>query len=102
MIKLLNIKDLEPFKEGLNAVKLFKDENLELIHITLSLKERIPNHENNIDVVFYVLSGKALVVVNNEKQYVEKGDCFEIKKDLTRSWENIGDSPLCIMAIKKM
>lgn len=102
MVNVKNIKDLTPFKEGLNALKLFSDKELELIHITLSKGQRIDTHKNLQDVVFYVLSGKGELVVENDKCHLEEGSCVEVKKGLGRSWENTGDSPLCLMAIKKM
>jgi len=102
MLKVQNIRGLTPFTDALNAIKLFSDERLEVIHITLDVNETIPNHENTVDVVFYILSGKGQITVDGEKQYIEKGDCVEIKKGLTRAWENSGMSPMCVMAIKKM
>ena len=102
MIKIQNIKDLEPFKEGLNALKLFSDEQIEMIHITLKPQERIELHKNSIDVIFFVLSGKAKLTVENDSELVEKGSCVEVKKNLDRSWVNIGIDHFSVLAIKKM
>ena len=102
MINSQNIKDLKPFKKGLNALKLFTDEQVELIHITLKPQEKIAMHKNNIDVIFYVLTGKAKLFVETDEELVEKGTCVEVKKDLDRSWENIGIEPFSVLAIKKM
>ena len=102
MIKVKNIKDLTSMKKGLNALKLFSDESLEVIHITLSEGEIIKEHKNSVDVVFYVLEGKGELIVEGEKYHIEKGSCLEVKRDLIRSWENVSVLPLCLMAIKKM
>ena len=101
MINVKNIRDLSPFKEGLNALKLFSDKKIEIIHITLAKDERIDSHKNIQDVVFYVLSGKGELIVENDKCHLKEGSCVEVKKDLDRSWKNTGDSSLCLMAIKK-
>jgi len=101
MIKVQNIKDLTSVKEGINALKLFSDEAIEIIHLTLLPEDKIELHKNKIDVIFYVLEGKGELQVELEKVFIEKGSCVEVKKDLNRSWENKGDSPLCLMAIKK-
>ncbi len=102
MIKTNNIRDLTTIKEGLDALKLFSDDSLEVIHITLSEGEIIKEHKNNVDVVFYVLEGKGELVVEGEKYHIEKGSCLEVKRELNRSWENVNGLPLCLLAIKKM
>jgi len=102
MLKIHNIKDLKAFTEGLNALKLFSDSTLEILHITLSVGERIDTHKNSIDVVFYVLSGNGELVVDTDIHNIESGSCLEVPKELDRSWENTGDQALCLMAIKKL
>jgi quercetin dioxygenase-like cupin family protein len=102
MIKHQNIKDLSPFLEGLNALKIFTDEQLELVHISMQEDEKIAEHSNDVDVLFYVLSGKGRLTVEEEEAYLEKGSFVEIKKDLKRSWKNLGIIPFCLLAIKKM
>ena len=101
MIKIQNIKDLVSVKKDINALKLFSDETVEVIHLTLLTGDKIRLHKNSLDVIFYVLEGKGELQVELEKHHVEKGSCLEVKKNLDRSWENIGNSPLCLMAIKK-
>lgn len=102
MLNIQNIKDLKPFVEGLNALKLFSDSTLEILHITLSVGERIETHKNAIDVVFYVLSGKGELTVGSEQHHIDKGSCVEVLKDIDRSWGNTDVNPLCLMAIKKL
>lgn len=101
-VNALNIKDIKPFQEGLNALKIFSDQQLEMIHITLLSHEKIEMHKNDIDVVFYVLEGKAKLSIENESGILEKGSCIEVKKDLNRAWENIGKEPFNVLAIKKI
>ena len=101
MLKVQNIKDLTSIKKGINALKLFSDDTVEIIHLTLLPKDKIELHKNSLDVVFYVLEGKGELIVDEEECYIEKGSCVKVKKNLNRSWENIGDLPLCLMAIKK-
>ena len=102
MLKIQNLKNLKPFTESLNALKLFSDDKLEIIHITLAVGEIIPLHQNNVDVVFFVLSGIGEVIVDGEKYSAKKDDCLEIKKDLNRSWQNTGTESLLVIAVKKM
>lgn len=102
MLKIQKINEITPFTQGLNALKLFSDSTLEILHITLSIGERIDTHKNNIDVVFYVLSGKGTLIVGLENHEIEAGSCVEVLKDLDRSWENSGSDPLCLMAIKRL
>ena len=101
MLKIQNIKDLTSVKKGINALKFFSDDTIELIHLTLKPEDKIELHKNSLDVVFYVLEGRGELEVDNEKHHIEKGSCVEVKKDLNRSWENIGNLPLALMAIKK-
>lgn len=102
MIKHQNIRDLKPFLESFNALKIFSDGEIELIHITLNEGEKIAEHTNDVDVMFYVLSGKGRLIVEEESAYLEKGSFVEIKKNLKRSWENLGINPMCLLAIKKL
>ena len=102
MLKSVNINNIKPFKEGLNALKLFSDGQVEMIHITLLPQEKIKMHKNSVDVIFYVLEGKAELSVEQEQLIVEEGSCIEVKKDLDRSWENTEMEPFKVLAIKKM
>ncbi len=102
MINYLNISDLKPFEQGLNALKLFTDKSLEIIHITMNEGESIAEHTNSVDVLFYVVSGKAKLTVNKEHTLLEEGSFVEIKKDLIRSWENIAPNSTCLLAIKRV
>ena len=101
MLKVQNIKDLKSLKEDINVFKLFSDNTIELIHLTLQPNDKIKLHKNSLDVVFYVLEGEGELIVENEERHIKKGSCVEVKKNLDRSWENISNLQLCLMAIKR-
>jgi quercetin dioxygenase-like cupin family protein len=101
-MKIIKINKLENILENISAKKVFTNENIEIIEITLMPKETIPIHKNDVRALFNIIEGKGIVTVNNEEFHVEKGDFLEIEKGLDRKWINYGDSPLVIIVTKLM
>jgi quercetin dioxygenase-like cupin family protein len=50
--------------------KLYDTENAQIVHITLEPGESLKKHITPVDVVFYVLEGKGMVEIGDEKKEI--------------------------------
>lgn len=84
------------------AWKILGNDRNEFIYISLKPGEEIELHANPRDVVFFVLEGKGIILVEDEKTGAEKNDCIEVKKNLQRGWRNESDDELRLLVIKSL
>lgn len=84
----------------LDAHALGKFNNIEIVHLNLQPGEKIEKHINPLDVVFYVLDGKAILFTDTERVLITKDDCIKIDKGTNRGIENISILNVKLMVIK--
>jgi len=101
-MKIVKIKELKSTLEDISAKKIFSSESIEIIEINLMPDESIPCHVNEKTTLFNIIAGKAILTIDNEKHYIEKGDFVKIEKGLNREILNYGDIPLIIIVTKLM
>lgn len=101
-MEIIKIKELKSILENISAKKIFSNESVEIIEITLMPEKSIPSHVNNKTALFNIIAGKGTLSVENEKHYIEKGDFVKIEKGLNRELINYGDIPLRIIVTKLM
>ncbi|HNR95818.1 MAG: Cupin domain protein [Chloroflexi bacterium ADurb.Bin180] len=68
--------------------------------ITLQPGQSLKRHITPVDVAFYVLSGKGVVEIGNEKLEVGAETLVESPKDILHCWYNQSSEPLRFMVIK--
>lgn len=68
--------------------------------ITLQPGQSLKRHITPVDVAFYVLSGKGVVEIGDEKREVGAETLVESPKDILHCWYNQSSEPLRFMVIK--
>ena len=74
-MNILHIDNAEVVKNphGVKAQKLYTSEHASIMQITLKPGEKLRKHIPPVDVVFYVLEGKGIVEIGDEKKKSSKG-----------------------------
>lgn len=70
------------------------------VNIVLQPQGILPMHTTPVDVIFYVIKGKGILTIGEEKQEVLEGTFIDSPKDIPHGWENNGDSELSVLVIK--
>lgn len=85
---------------NVDARNLYDTENAVISVITLQPGQALKKHITPVDVAFYVLRGKGIVEIGEEKQEVEANTLIESPKDIPHCWYNESDDELSFMVIK--
>jgi len=83
-----------------DARNLYNTENAMVTVITLHPGQSLKKHKTPVDVAFYVLKGKGVVQVGEEKQEVRENTLVESPMDILHCWYNESDADLMFMVIK--
>ncbi|APG23763.1 MAG: cupin domain-containing protein [Syntrophotalea acetylenica] len=80
--------------------KLHDSEHAQVMHITLEPGESLKKHITPVDVVFYVLEGRGVVEIGDEKQEVGRDTLIDSPAKIPHCWYNQGTSVLRILVAK--
>lgn len=83
-----------------DARNLYNTEHAMVTVITLQPGQKLKRHITPVDVAFYVLEGKGIVEVGDEKSEVTPHTLIESPKDIMHCWYNESDQLLRFMVIK--
>ena len=85
---------------GVDARPIYTHENAQVIILTLQSGESLKRHITPVDVFFYVLKGKGIVEVGEEKKEVEKDSIVHSPSKIVHCCYNKSDIPLRILVAK--
>ena len=85
---------------GVDARPIYSHENAQVIILTLNAGESLRRHITPVDGFFYVLEGKGIVEVGDEKKEVGKDTIVHSPAKIMHCWYNESDKPLRIMVAK--
>ncbi|HDQ73736.1 MAG TPA: cupin domain-containing protein [Chloroflexi bacterium] len=85
---------------NVDARNLYNTPDAMITVITLKPGQSLKRHITPVDVAFYVLSGKGVVEIGDEKQEVEANTLVESPKDIVHCWYNESDEALRFMIVK--
>lgn len=85
---------------GVDARKMYDTKNAQVVLITLNPGEKLRRHITPVDVIFYVLEGKGLVEIGNEKTEVCKDTLIDSPARIPHCWYNESDNILRFLVIK--
>lgn len=74
--------------------KLYDTENAIALHITLKPGESLKKHVTPVDVFFYVLEGKGIVEIGEEKKEVTNDSLIDSPARIPHCWYNESDEIL--------
>ena len=100
IIKKLDQTPIMDNAHSVDARNLYKKEEAMITVIMLNPGQALKRHITPVDVAFYVLEGRGIVEVGEEKQEVLKDTLIESPKDIIHCWYNESDKPLKFMVIK--
>ena len=80
--------------------KLYDTENAMTVHITLQPGESLKKHITPVDVFFYVLEGKGIVEIGDEKKEVGKDTLIDSPARIPHCWYNESDDVLRFLVVK--
>jgi mannose-6-phosphate isomerase-like protein (cupin superfamily) len=98
IITTLETAEKVPF--NLDGRKMFTNEKVELVHLTLKPSEEIAPHANPFDVIFFILEGEGKIFYENESFNVRPNTSIYIERDKQRGMRNEGDSVLRVLVVK--
>lgn len=101
-MKIVKIADVESSlnPHGVDARKIWETENAVAVHMTIKPGESLKRHITPVDVFFYVLEGKGIIEIGEEKQLVEKDTLIESPAKIVHCWYNESDEDLRILVTK--
>ena len=87
-------------EHNVDARNLYNTPDAMITVITLNPGQSLKRHITPVDVAFYVLSGKGIVEIGDEKQEVTADTLVESPKDIVHCWYNKSSEPLRFMIVK--
>ena len=85
---------------GVDARPIYSHKNAKVIILTLQPGQSLKKHTTPVDFFFYVLEGKGIVEVGDEKKEVEKDTIIHSPANVDHCWYNKSDCQLRILVAK--
>lgn len=101
-MKITELKDagLNPNPHHVEAKKLYDTENAIVVHIMLKPGESLKRHITPVDVFFYVLEGKGMVEIGDEKEEVGPDTLIESPARIPHCLYNEGRGLFRVLVVK--
>jgi mannose-6-phosphate isomerase-like protein (cupin superfamily) len=101
-MKITKVANTDSFQNvhAVEAKKIYDSEHAEAIHMSLLPGQSLRKHTTPVDVLFYILEGKGIVEIGDEKQEVEKDTLIDSPKGIPHMLRNIGEDIFRFLVIK--
>jgi mannose-6-phosphate isomerase-like protein (cupin superfamily) len=101
-MKIIEVKDAQgqPNPHGVDARNLYDTEHAQVMHLTLKPGEQLKRHITPVDVFFYVLAGRGIVEIGEEKKEVGPDTLIDSPARIRHCWYNQGNETLRILVVK--
>jgi mannose-6-phosphate isomerase-like protein (cupin superfamily) len=101
-MKVVEVKDMEskPNPHGVDARNISDNDSAQVVHITLQPGESLKKHITPVDVVFYLLEGRGIVEIGEERKEVGADTLIESPARIPHRWINESKGPVRILVIK--
>ena len=101
-MKIVDVKNTDIFKNphNVDARKVYDNENAQAVHLILNPGESLKRHITPVDVFFYVLEGKGIVEIGDEKKEVGADILIESPAKIVHCWYNESNEILRILVVK--
>ncbi len=101
-MEIIDVKTAESMKNPHNvkACKLYDTEHAQAVHLALEPGASLKKHITPVDVFFYVLEGRGVVEIGNEKKEVGQDTLINSPAKIPHCWYNEGDALLRILVVK--
>jgi quercetin dioxygenase-like cupin family protein len=85
---------------GVDARKIYDTEHAQAVVVTLKPGESLKRHITPVDVFFYVLEGRGIVEIGDEKKEVGPDTLIDSPADIVHCWYNESDADLRVYVVK--
>ena len=85
---------------GIDVRKLYDTEHAQAVVITLEPGQQLKKHITPVNVIFFVLEGRGIVEVGDEKEVVGPDTLIDSPSHLPHCWYNESDSTLRVLVVK--
>ena len=101
-MKTIKVDETKSFQNahGVDARKICENKHVEIIHMTFSPGQGLKRHTTPVDVFFYILEGKGVVEVGEEKQEVTKDTIIDSPKGIPHLLRNTGENVFRFLVVK--
>lgn len=99
-MNILNLTNSPKVPIDLEAHILHSEKPVELVHLTLKPGEKLAEHKNPFDVIFFVIEGSGILTINGEPTSLKASDTLKVTSDINRGLENNSGKDLKILVIK--
>jgi len=101
-MKVTKVGDVSSFQNvhSVEAKRIYDSVNAEAIHMSLAPGQSLKKHATPVDVFFYVLEGKGIVEIGDEKQEVEKDTLIDSPKGIPHLLRNVGEGVFRFLVVK--
>jgi len=101
-MKVTKVDSISVFQNphGVEAKRIYESEKVAVIFMALKPGQSLKKHTPPVDVFFYILEGKGIVEINDEKQEVEKNTLIESPKGIPHLLKNTGDQVFKFLVVK--
>lgn len=100
MIKIISYESASPVRFDIEAKKMFSNNNVEIIKLSLMPGEEIELHKNPNDVIFNIISGKGILSIEDEKVEASSFSSVFVDRNYLRGWKNISEEKLELLVVK--
>ena len=91
---------VSPNPHGIDARKIYDTEHAQAIVITLKPGERLKKHITSVDVFFFVLEGRGIIEIGEDKKEVGSNTLIDSPAQVPHCWYNEGDINLRVLVVK--
>jgi mannose-6-phosphate isomerase-like protein (cupin superfamily) len=101
-MKAVEIKNIQasPNPHGIETKKFHENDHVQALHITLNPGEKLKKHITAVDVFFYVLEGKGIVEIGDEKKEIIKDTFIDSPAKIQHCWFNESNKILRVLVVK--
>jgi mannose-6-phosphate isomerase-like protein (cupin superfamily) len=101
-MKVIKVDSVSVFQNPheVEAKRIFENEKASVIHMALKQGQSLKKHTTPVDVFFFILEGKGIVEIGDEKQEVEKDTLIENPKGIPHLLRNTGEHVFRFLVVK--
>jgi quercetin dioxygenase-like cupin family protein len=101
-LKITEVKNVQikANPHGVDARNISDTANAQVAHITIEPGQSLKKHTTPVDVIFYMLEGKGIVEIGEERKEVGQDTLIESPARIPHRWINESDGIVRILVIK--
>jgi quercetin dioxygenase-like cupin family protein len=101
-LKITKVADTDSFENvhTVEAKEIYDTDHAQVIHMSLKSGQSLKKHTTPVDVFFYILEGKGVIEIGDEKQEVEKDTLIESPKGIPHLLKNAGGELFRFLVVK--